>query len=151
MKFFKSILPALSLTISLCFISACNTSNHRESDNSLSPSSSYVGTVYSKSATNSDIGNVDFEVSERSVAIRFIPTINITDLVVKVQHLDADKNIIDSQIITVGDTIEGQQYVINSTLTENSFTAGKKIGYCSLEVYSGTIYYTLIGGAFIKE
>ena len=152
MKFLKYILPSILLALSLCFISGCNNEASDASLSDDSSSSSYTGsTIYSNPVLNRDLGDVAFELSERSVAIRIIPVVNITDLVVKVQHFDADKNVIDSQVITVGNTIEGQQYVINSALTENSFTEGKTIKSCRLEVYSGWVYYTVGGGSFIKE
>lgn len=151
MNLLKYNLPSILIALSLCFISGCNNNASNDSLSNTS-SSSYMGpTIYSNPVLNRDLGDVAFELSERSVAIRIIPVVNITDLVVKVQHFDVDKNVIDSQVITVGNTIEGQQYVINSALTENSFTEGKTIKSCRLEVYSGWVYYTVGGGSFIKE
>ena len=99
--------------------------------------------THTRAAYKYDIDNVDFVYTSdyRSVSIRFVAKNNIEDLVVKAVLKDSTGFLLDSQIITVGDVIEGQQYIVTATLPNNTITAGKVIKTCEFNVHSGTVSY----------
>ncbi len=106
----------------------------------------------SRDAKNSDLTNVDFVYANdyRSVSIRFVPKNDIEGLKVQAKLSTSTGFLLDSQIITVGDVIEGQQYVVNSILPDNSITEGKVIKTCEFSVYSGTVYYSVAPGIYLN-
>lgn len=101
--------------------------------------SQYPNTVIN--ANNGDLRNVDFVYASnyRSVTIRFVADENIDNLKLKVEMSDSTGFLLDSQIITVGDVIKGQQYTVTVTLTNSAITEGKVIKTTELNVYSGTL------------
>lgn len=114
-----------------------------------SPEKNYTQT---RAANRYDIDNVDFVYSSnyRSVSIRFVAKNDIEDLVVKSVMKDSTGFLLDSQVITVGDVIEGQQYIVTSTLPDNTITNGKVIKSCEFSVYSGTVSYSTAPGLYLN-
>lgn len=109
--------------------------------------SNYIANNYpqtgSRGVYNSDISNVDFACSNdrKSVTIRFVPKNDINNLRVLVELYDSSEYLLDSQVITVGGVIHGQQYTVTATLPNNQITAGKYIKSYTFHVYSGTVDY----------
>ncbi len=95
-----------------------------------------------RAARNNDLGNVNMVFpSGREVTVSFVPYYDITALKIQVIVKDDIETMLDSKVITVGDVIDGQQYVIEYLLPDNDITYGKRIETCEIKVYSGTIYY----------
>ena len=92
-------------------------------------------------ADNGDIANVSFSYAEdyRSVTITFLSGENIDDLKMEVKLKDSAGTLLDTQIIAVGDTVDGKLYSITATLPNNSTTQGKVIKTTEMNVYSGTL------------
>ena len=84
---------------------------------------------------------IDFVYSgdKRSVTIRFVALYDIQNFQVKVVLNDKDGFLLDSQVITVGNVIHGQQYLVTVSLPDNDFTAYKQIQSVAFNFYGGTI------------
>lgn len=92
-------------------------------------------------AKNGDISNVNFTYASdyRSVTIRFVASEDIDDLKLEVKLKDSTGTLLDTQIVAVGDTVDGQQYSVTVLLPENTTTQGKVIKTTEMNVYSGTL------------
>lgn len=145
-KFLKLLLIIGALVISFVagrMLTLMEVKEELDNEDNISTSGSVISNYGNTtiSAGNNSISNVDFvyATNYRSVTIRFIPKKNIESLKLKVQMSDSTNFLLDSQIISVGDVIEGQQYTITVTLSNNDITAGKVISTTELNVYGGTI------------
>lgn len=97
-----------------------------------------------RDAKNDDLTSYEAIHSKdgKSVTIRFIPKHDIENLKLKVLLSDSSNYLLDSQIITVGNVVEGQQYTVRATLPDNAFTKDKSIYYCEVSVNEGKITYS---------
>lgn len=143
----KFLLPLCISCISIASLASCMSSNNSQSSTNFSSEESYTR---SRTASNDDIGNVDFIFAKdyRSVTIRFISEQDIENLQVRVKHTTSTGFLLDSQIISVGNVYEGQQYIITSILPDNALTEGKVIKSCELNVFGGTVYYSVAPGLY---
>ena len=84
--------------------------------------------------------------SDTTACIRIIPRNDITDLVIIIKSYyywyaleQKFERLLESRVESLGDVVQGQQYIINYVLPKNSFTENSIISEIIIEVKSGKI------------
>ena len=148
----KVFLLILSLILVL-FLTSCINPNYETNTNPNNSTGNNQQSNYTQTrkAKNSDIGNVNMVFpTTRSITITFIPETDISQLFVKLILKDSDGNTIDSQIIEVGNVIEGQMYTLQHTIQTNDINKNKKISTSELSVHSGSVTYSTAPGIYFN-
>ena len=101
-----------------------------------------VNQVTSRDATNGDI-NIDdkLDIGSLSLELIILPNSNIDDLEITIKYLDKNRNVLKTDVKSVGNVKAGVQVTKNISLTEFSFNEILKLTYYEIRVSGGTVSY----------
>lgn len=98
--------------------------------------------LISRNANNNDIEIVEaLNMSALGVDLVITPNTDIKNLIIKITHYDKTGNILQTQMVTLGNVKEGVQIKKTISITDLSLNDLFRIEKTSIEVVGGTVSY----------